>query len=110
MPDVGSVIESGQISNQSDASDRAPADIFDQAIVGFRGGRDHHGATSELGIVEGQEQTRAAVDCLISIRSQRKRPALESRETDKDGGLVACFSPAAETALAQGSDVGGKTD
>src|SRR6185295_16638071 len=67
MVDVRSVIKGRQIPHQADASDRPPAHEFDQAIIHFGLGCDHHGASRELAVAEGKKQAWTAVDLTFSI-------------------------------------------
>src|SRR5208283_1442851 len=52
MLNVRSVIKTGQISNQAQSSDRAPAHVLHQAVVDLRLGSNHHGAAGELAVAE----------------------------------------------------------
>src|SRR5215471_16905456 len=110
MLNVSAIIKAGQITDQAEAADGSPANIFDQAVVCVCGGSDHHGSAGELAVVEGEEQTGPAVDMRIAIRAQREGTTAEARETEKDGGLVPDFAPVAETTGAECGHIRGKAD
>src|SRR5215813_8694706 len=93
MLNVSAIVKAGQVTDQAEAADGSPANIFDPAVVCVCRGSDHHGSAGELAVVEGEEQTGPAVDMLIAIRAQRERATAEARETKKDGGLVPDFAP-----------------
>src|SRR5581483_9947874 len=105
MVDVRPIIQSRQVADQSRAPDRAPADVFNQAIVDCCFGSNHHGAARKLAVVKGQEQTGPAVDTLSAINPQRKRPAPETGKTDENGSLISQFPPRAETPRSHCRDV-----
>ena len=97
MMNVRTVIERRQITNQSQASDRPPTHIFDEAIVHLGVGRNHHGSAGKLAIAESQKQTGAAVDLSFAIDLQRERPAAEASQRNENGRLITKLSPPAET-------------
>src|SRR5215469_14810326 len=110
MLDVSAIVKAGQITDQAEAADGSPANIFDQAVVGVCRGSDHHGSAGELAVVKGEEQTGPAVDMLAAIRAQGKGATAEARETEEDGGLIPDFAPVAETTGAERGHIRGKTD
>src|ERR1700746_1139833 len=98
MLDMCAVIESRQVADEGDAPNRSPADVIDQAVIGLGGGRNHHGAARVLAVVEGEEQTRSAINLSFSVSAQRKRAAAKTSQANKDGCLVSHLSPTAESA------------
>jgi hypothetical protein len=65
--DMSAIVEAGQVPDESDSSNRPPPHEFDEAIVRICGWSDHHGPAGKLGVVEGEEQTRAAVNLLVAV-------------------------------------------
>src|SRR5258705_2070462 len=110
MLDMGPVVEPRQIADEANASDRPPADVLDQAVVGLSCRCNHHGAAGVLAVVESQEQARAAVDQRLSVSVERKWAAAEPSQANKDRGLISHLPPTAESAHAQCSHIGGETD
>src|SRR3954463_953904 len=110
MLNVRAIVKARQVSDQSDAPDRTPANIFDQAVIGVGCGGDHHGAASELAVVEGEKKARPAVDIRLSIHFQGKRTTAKPRQANEDCGLITRLSPGAEPASAQGRYIGGKAN
>src|SRR5215831_10838063 len=108
MLNVGSVVKAWKIANQSQSSNRAPADIFHQAIVDLCSGRDHHCAACELAVVEGDKKAWATIEVLLPFDTERKRPSVESCQGQKDGGDVSQFAPSAEAPRTERGDVRGK--
>ncbi len=75
---VCAIVETAQVADQAKPSDRAPADVFDQAVIDLGSGGDHHRPTRELAVIEGQEQTAAIVTLRFSLDAKRKWAAVET--------------------------------
>src|SRR5580704_15127691 len=103
------IIKCWQVTNQANSSNRSPANKFDQAVIDFRLGRDHHRAPSKLAVAESQKEAGTAIDLFFSVHTQRKRPPSEPRQTDKNGRLISQLSPPAKIAGAQRCHVGGES-
>src|ERR1700730_13283168 len=101
MVDVRAVIESRQIADQSQAPDGTPTHVLDQSVIHFRQGSNHHGATGELGVAEGDEQEVPTIDFILAIDLQGKGTPPEPRQADEDRRLIANLSPTTETAGGQ---------
>src|SRR5581483_3007740 len=109
MACMSSVIERRQISDQPDASNRPPADVLDQPVIG-RGIRcNHHRAAGEFAVVKSEEKTGAPVDIVFAIHAQGKWSAAKTRKTNKNGSLIPRLAPAAETTGAQGRNIRGES-
>src|ERR1700691_2976303 len=93
MLDVSAVVKAGQIANESDSPDRAPANIFDETVVdlGFRS--NHHRSPGELAVAKSQKQAAASVIIPRAVDSNRKRASVESRERQKNRCLISNLSP-----------------
>src|SRR6266496_2173933 len=109
MVNVGTVIKRRQVANQPNPANRPPTDEFDQSIVHFRAGSNHHGPAGKFAVAEGQKQAGAAINLLPAIDLQGERPTPETRQANKNGGLVAKLSPAVKPASTQRCHVGGKS-
>src|SRR5450432_3059725 len=109
MFNMSAIIKRRQVTNQPDAANRTPTNIFDQPIVDFRLGRDHHRAAGKLAVAESKKQAGTTINVFFSIHTQRKRPPPEPRQTNKDGRLISQLSPPAEIAGSQGCHIGGES-
>src|SRR5437588_1168898 len=98
---VSAVVKTGQIADQANSSDRTPAHILDQSVInpGFRG--DHHFSASELAVIEGEEETSAAIKFALALRAHRKWTAVEPGQGQENRGEVAQLSPVAEATRTQ---------
>jgi len=110
MLNMSAVVKRGQVADKSDAPDRPPSYEFDQAVVHFGGWGNHHSAAGEFAVIEGQEKAGATVNVAFAVNAERKRATPESRQAEKDGGLIPDLTPIAEAARPQGGYVGGKSD
>src|SRR5258705_9461981 len=97
---VSAIIERGKIADKAEASDRAPAHVFDQAVVDFSVGRDHHGASGELAVVESEEQTSTCVSVGFSLHAQRKCRSPKVCKPEEHGQKVAGRPPSRKSARA----------
>src|ERR1700674_1558546 len=57
MPDVRTVVKSWQVANESQPSDRPPADILHRTAVHFSMRRDHHCPAGVLAVIKSAKQT-----------------------------------------------------
>ena len=110
MMDVRAGEEARKSPDQSETADRAPADVFDQAVGGIGVGSDHHVAAGEFAVVEGEEEGGFAILCGSFREAMRKREMLSSHEAGEDSEDVAEFAPAFETAVGGFGDVGGEAE
>src|ERR1700731_800285 len=105
MPDVRTVVKSGQIADESQPSDRPPADIFNQTAVHFSMRRDHHGPAGELAVIKSEKQTAPPVEIRLSVHANRKWPPLQSCQPQKNRNDVSQLSPIMEASSTQGGHV-----
>src|SRR6266498_6077384 len=109
MLDVSAVIQAGQIADETQSPDRSPANVFHQPVPDFGLGRNHHRATSELAVVESDEQAWAVVKTLFALHSDWKWTAIEACEGEEDGCDISQFAPSAKAARAKRCDIRGKS-
>src|SRR5262244_2866434 len=104
------VVQGWQIADEAKASDWAPAHVLDQTVVYFGLGRDHHGATGELAVVEGKEKTSAVIDGAVAFHAQRERTPLELRQASEDGQNIAQLPIAIKAPSSHGCDICSEAD
>src|SRR5579884_2432190 len=109
MIQVCAVIKRVQVAQEAEAADRAPADEFDQAIVGLGTGRNHHLPAGEFAVIEGEEKAAAFVGLALSIQTQRKCATVEPSEATEQRKQIAELTEPFESAHASGSNIGGET-
>ena len=105
MPDVRTVVKSGQIADKSQPSDRPPADILNQTAVHFSMRRDHHCPAGELAVIKSEKQTAPPVEIGLSVQANGEWPPLESCQPQKNRNDVPQLSPVMEAPSAQGGHV-----
>src|ERR1700722_5058265 len=84
MLNMRAVIQPRQVSNQPQATNRSPTNVFHQAVVDLSLGCNHHRSASELSVVEGEEEAGPAVEVFSALDSNRERTAIESSESKKN--------------------------
>src|SRR5258707_7129344 len=62
MFDMRSVVQPGQIPDQTKPPNRSPSDILHKTVIDLSLRSNHHRAPGELAVVERKEQTRAVVE------------------------------------------------
>src|SRR5450432_1031449 len=110
MLNMGAVVEPRQVADEPHAPNRSPSDKFDQPIISFSVGCDHHCPAGEFAVAESQEQARAAVNMRLAVGAEWKRASAKARQTNTNRGLIANFPPPSETAHAQSRHVRGEAD
>src|SRR6185437_5662821 len=99
MFDVRAVKKTMKIPKQSQASNRTPAYILNQAVIGIGVGGDHHLAAGKLTVAESLEEAAAAVKLRGAVGTQGKRAAIQARKARQYAQNVAKFAPALEAAI-----------
>src|SRR5580704_4042990 len=101
MLDVCTVIKLGEHAQQSNASDRPPADKFDQAVggVGLRG--NEHRAAGEFAVAERKKKTAAFIPFLVIVATQAKSAAPQLDYTNENSKQIAKITERFEIAIGQ---------
>ena len=109
MLNVGSVVKAWEIADQTKPADRSPAHVLDQPVIYLSFGGNHHRAAGEFAVVEGDEKAGTIIESFLAIDARGEWTAVESSQSQKDGGEIAQFTPVAEPASAERSNISGKT-
>src|SRR5215470_19617361 len=110
MLDVRAVVETRKHAQQAKAADRAPAYKLDEAVGGIGFGRDEHGATSVLAVVEGKEKAAAVVPDGFVVRAQCEGTALQLNHTNEYTEQIAQAPKRLEKAIGDRGDIGGEAE
>ena len=78
MLGVRAIIKGRQVSNQPQSPNRPPPHVLNQAVIGVRVGRDHHGAAGKLTVVKSQKQARPRIELLLIVKPHWKRTPVET--------------------------------
>src|SRR3954447_10183063 len=97
MLDMRAVIKARQVADEPDTPDWPPTYEFDQAVINFGRGSDHHSPASKFAVIECEEQTRPPIDFTFTVDGKRKRSAPKTRKAEKNSRLVPDFAPVTET-------------
>src|ERR1700739_3868035 len=106
MLNMRTVVKARKISDQTQATDRSPANVFDETIVDVGMGSDHHGAAGKFAVAESDEQAGTRIEIFFVVGAHRERAAIETGQRQENRGDVSQLSPAAEMASAHRSHVG----
>src|ERR1700724_37781 len=97
MINVRAIIKSGQVSYQPQPPDRAPANVFDKTAIYLSLGSNHHRPAGKLAVVERKKKTATPVEFGFTFHPHRKRPPLQSSQTEKKENEESQFSVAAKS-------------
>src|SRR5690349_4188517 len=106
VPNVGAVKKCGQVPQKSDSPNRAPTNVFDQAIARRCLRRDHHLTARIAAIIEAKKKAAPPVEFAVVVSAEGERPAAEAREAQQHGQQISEFPEALEEAIGRGGYIG----
>src|ERR1700733_5259651 len=109
MIDMGAIVQSRQLPDQTHAADGPPAHVLDQPIADFGLGGDHHRSAGKLAVIKRQEETRAPVDASLLVHANRKWTPPEPGERQENRRLITNLTPPTKAPRPQSCYVGRKT-
>ena len=104
------VVKFRQHAQESEATNGAPADEFDEAVGGIGVRSDQHGAAGVLAVVEGEKEAAALVPIFVIVAAQDEGAAAKLRYANENSEKVADRAEGLEATVGEGGYVSSKSD
>jgi len=110
MLQMAAIIEFGQIAEQAETADGAPAHELDETVGRIGIGSDEHGAAGVFAVVKGEEEAAAFVPFGFVVATKDKSASFELNDANENSEKIAEMAERFEDAIGESTDISSEAE